>query len=49
MIKTIAIILLALWVVSLVLRITTGLIHLLLIAAILVFVYDLLVGRRKRL
>jgi predicted membrane metal-binding protein len=48
MLRTIAIILLVVWLVSLLLHVTSGLIHLLLLAAIVVFVYDLLVGRRGR-
>ncbi|MDB5181870.1 MAG: hypothetical protein JWP13_633 [Candidatus Saccharibacteria bacterium] len=47
MLKTIALILLALWLVGLVAHVAGGIIHLVLVAAIALFIYDLLMGRRR--
>lgn len=43
---TIAVILIAFWVLGLILHVATGLIHLLLVIAVIVIVYNLLTGRR---
>jgi hypothetical protein len=47
MLTTIAIILAVLWLLGLIGHVAGGLIHLLLVAAVIVLVYDLLVGRRR--
>lgn len=47
MLLTIAAILLLLWLVGLIGHIGGGLIHILIIIALVVFIYDLLVGRRR--
>ncbi len=47
MLKTIAIILAVLWLLGLIGHIGAGLIHLLLIIAVVVFIYDVLVKRRR--
>ena len=43
---TIAVILIVLWLLGLVLNVATGFIHLLLVIAVIVIVYNLLTGRR---
>ncbi len=48
MLKTIALILVGLWLLSLVVNIASGVIHLLLVIALVVLAYDLLAGRRAR-
>lgn len=48
MLLTIAIILAALWLLGLLGNVAGGLIHLVLVVAIVVFVYDLITGRRER-
>jgi hypothetical protein len=47
MLRTIAIILVVLWLLGFALHIAGGLIHLVLVVAVIIFVYDLVVGRRK--
>lgn len=47
MLTTIAIILAVLWLLGLVTGIAEGIIHLLLVIALVVLAYDLLVGRRR--
>ncbi len=47
MLKTIALILLGLWLLSLALDVASGIVHVLLIVAAAVLIYDLLVGRRR--
>ena len=46
MIRTIAIVLIIAWLFGAILRIGGGFVHLLLLAALAVFVYDFVVGRR---
>ncbi len=48
MLKTLALILLGLWLIGLVADVAAGVIHLLLIVALVVLVYDLLVKRGHR-
>lgn len=47
MLKTVALVLIALWVIGLVADVAGGLIHLALIAALVVFIYDMLAGRKR--
>lgn len=47
MIKTIAVVLVVLWLLGLLVHVGGSLIHLLLVVAAIVFIYDLLVGRKK--
>lgn len=47
MLYTIIVILLALWLLGLLVHIGGGLIHLLLVIALVVFIYNMVVGRRK--
>ena len=47
MLSTIALILAVLWLVGLLTGIAGGIIHLLLVAALVVLAYDLLMGRRR--
>ncbi len=47
MLKTIAIVLVVLWLVGLVADLFGGILHFLLIAALAVLAYDLLMGRRR--
>lgn len=47
MLKTIAIVLAVLWLLGMVGGIAEGIIHLLLVAALALLVYDLLLGRRR--
>ncbi|GAC1499397.1 MAG: hypothetical protein NVS1B10_02060 [Candidatus Saccharimonadales bacterium] len=47
MLTTIAVILAVLWLAGFVAHIGGGLIHLILVIALIVFVYDMLVGRRR--
>jgi hypothetical protein len=49
MLYTIIVILLVLWLLGLIGHIGGGLIHLLLVVALIVFIYNLVVGRRTRL
>lgn len=46
MLWTLIVILVVLWVVGLALKVTTGLIHLLIVAAIILFIVRLFLGRR---
>jgi hypothetical protein len=46
MLWTLIVILIVLWVIGLALKVTTGLIHLLLIAAVILFIVRLFTGRR---
>lgn len=46
MLTTIVVILIVLWLLGLLIHIGGGLIHILLIVALIVFIYDRLVGRR---
>ena len=46
MLWTLIVILVVLWVIGLALKVTTGLIHLLIIAAIILFIVRLFTGRR---
>lgn len=46
MLWTLIVILVVLWVVGLALKVTTGLIHLLIVAAIILFIVRLFMGRR---
>jgi len=48
MLYTIIIILLVLWLLGLLAKIGGGLIHLLLVAAVIVFIYNLIAGRKNR-
>lgn len=48
MLYTIIVILLVLWLLGLIAKIGGGLIHLLLVAAVVVFIYNLITGRRNR-
>jgi hypothetical protein len=47
MLTTIAIILAILWLIGVVAGVAGGLIHLVLLAAVIILAYDLLVGRRR--
>lgn len=47
MLKTIVVILIALWLAGFILKIGGGLIHLLLLIAVAVFIYDMLMGKRR--
>jgi len=48
MLYTIVVILLVLWLVGLIAHIGGALIHILLVAAVIIFVYNLIAGRRNR-
>jgi predicted membrane metal-binding protein len=47
MLKTIAIILAVLWLIGMLAHVAGGFIHFLILAALIVFAYDLLAGRRR--
>jgi uncharacterized membrane protein YtjA (UPF0391 family) len=47
MLYTIAVILFVLWIIGLIAHIGGGLIHILLVIALIVFIYKLLTGRKK--
>ncbi len=47
MLYTIVVILLALWLIGLLVHIGGGLIHLLLVIALIVFIYNMITGRKK--
>ncbi len=47
MLKTILVVLVVLWLLGFVAKIGGGLIHLLLVIALIVFIYDRLAGRKK--
>jgi hypothetical protein len=44
---TVAVILLALWIIGLVVHVASGAIHLLLVAAVIIILWNLLAGRRS--
>lgn len=48
MLMTIAGILLVLWIIGLIGHIAAGFIHILLVAAIVLFIWDVIAGRRRR-
>lgn len=48
MLYTVAVVLLVLWLLGLIGHIGGGLIHLLLVVALIVFIYNMIVGRRSK-